>query len=525
MKRSSSTILALGIGTLAIACVPDGEGDVSGELGVEVPEVEESSGLALMFQDASEQSGVPVDVLKSLAFVETNFNPALGEIEFEGQPEPYGLFALSGNQLQRASDLAGIDVETVKTDDRANVDAAASLLRTLADEAGVPEDQRDDPLAWGPALARWDEVMDEDLSTQFAGDVLMNVRRGAAVPLDDGTTIVIGRFDPKGAFASDISSISAAGTVWRPSPNHSSRAGNSIVMVVIHSCEGSYAGCVSYLRQSVAQASAHYVVKENGGEVSQLVDESQKAWHVAATYVPSRNGGRLANRSGQNVNYFSIGIEHGGRAAQTSWPAAQINRSVSLVKNITNRWSIPKDSYHIVSHARLQPYNRTDPGAHWPWTSYINAIKGGSSGGGGGGGGGGSTTVVTVDNTTSGRFRSSSHWDLSSWATGRVGANYRYRSPQAISDTADYKFAVPAAGRYEVFARVPGNGYSTSVPYLIHHAGGIAHVNRNISNRGGQWVSLGTYSFNHVDDWIVQVSCWTSAKGYVIADAMKLERR
>src|SRR5687768_8718370 len=103
----STKLFAWTLGLLAIGCVPAGE-EGSNELGAEVPEVEESSGLALMFQGAAEQSGVPVDVLKALAYVETQFEPAIGEVEFDGQPEPYGLFALGGARLERAAQLSGI---------------------------------------------------------------------------------------------------------------------------------------------------------------------------------------------------------------------------------------------------------------------------------------------------------------------------------------------------------------------------------------------------------------------------------
>lgn len=113
----------------------------------------------------------------------------------------------------------------------------------------------------------------------------------------------------------------------------------------------------------------------------------------------------------------------------------------------------------------------------------------------------------------------------SAWASGRVGANYSYRSPAERSDTADYKIDINSAGRYEVFARVPGNGYSTSQPFVIAHRGGETVVHRNIRNAGASWVSLGTYDFAAKDDWIVRVSCWTSGDGFVIADAIRFERR
>jgi hypothetical protein len=238
----------------------------------------------------------------------------------------------------------------------------------------------------------------------------------------------------------------------------------------------------------------------------------------------------LTHREGRSTNDFSIGIEHGGFARQRSWPPAQISRSVRLVRDITGRHRIPRDRYHIVAHGRLQPENRTDPGPNWPWTSYIQSIAAGASGGGGGGGTpnpppSGSRSPVTVDNTTAGRFRASGSWETSSWASGKVGANYRYRRPAATSDLAEFKVNLAQGGRYEVFTRVPGNGYSTSAPFFVHHSGGRSTVLRNISSQGARWVSLGTYNFAAKDAWIVQMSCWTDASGYLIADAVKLEPR
>ncbi len=133
-------------------------------------------------------------------------------------------------------------------------------------------------------------------------------------------------------------------------------------------------------------------------------------------------------------------------------------------------------------------------------------------------------TVIRVDNSGA-RFRASSGWGTSSYAAGRIGADYRFRSPQAVSDLAEYKFDIQTAGRYEVFARVPGNGYNDDAPFVIHHRGGRTVVRRDLSTSGAQWVSLGTYDFDAKDDWIVQVSCWTTGTGYVIADAIRLNKR
>lgn len=532
--RKTPLRLVLGASVIALfaACGPTSGGPSGTLLSDEQPEVEETSSLALKIEDVAEKYQIPSDVLKSIAYNLTSFEPAVGDVEFDGQPAAYGVFALSGEELDRAAELIGQSVEDILGDESLEMEAMAALLSEYAYEEGLTDERRFDPQEWAPAIGRYGKL-DPEMAEGFKRDVLNTVREGLAVPMLDGSTLVIRKWNIAGMeepleVAESGAGLGAAGVIWRPSPNYNSRPSSRVYMVVIHSCEGGYAGCTSWLRNRAASASAHYTVKEDGREVSQLVDENRRAWHVAANYRSRLNGGRLTGLEGRSTNDFSIGIEHGGFARQSRWPQAQIDRSVRLVRDITARHNIPRDRYHIVAHGRLQPETRTDPGPNWPWTSYIQAIAGGGSNppppapGPAPAPTGGS---IIVDNTTSGRFRASSNWATSSWAAGKIGANYRYRGAAERSDPADYKIAVPRSGRYEVFARVPGNGYNTNQPFVIHHAGGRSVVHRNISSQGGRWVSLGTYSFAAKDDWIVQVSCWTNGRGWIIGDAIRLDPR
>lgn len=65
------------------------------------------------------------------------------------------------------------------------------------------------------------------------------------------------------------------------SPNHSSRRGQRVNLVVVHDTEGGYAGSVSWLRNPNARASAHVVIREDGKHASQLVGWEDKAWACA----------------------------------------------------------------------------------------------------------------------------------------------------------------------------------------------------------------------------------------------------
>jgi N-acetyl-anhydromuramyl-L-alanine amidase AmpD len=83
---------------------------------------------------------------------------------------------------------------------------------------------------------------------------------------------------------------------WSASPNFSSRGGTRVDLIVLHDCEGSYEGSIRWFEMSQSKVSAHYVVREDGGEVTQMVDLADNAWHACA------------------FNRRSVGIEMGGFA-------------------------------------------------------------------------------------------------------------------------------------------------------------------------------------------------------------------
>jgi N-acetyl-anhydromuramyl-L-alanine amidase AmpD len=84
--------------------------------------------------------------------------------------------------------------------------------------------------------------------------------------------------------------------LWRPSPNFSSRRGTRVDLIVLHDCEGGYDGSIRWFEMSRSNVSAHYVVREDGGEATQMVDLADNAWHACA------------------FNRRSVGVEMGGFA-------------------------------------------------------------------------------------------------------------------------------------------------------------------------------------------------------------------
>jgi hypothetical protein len=251
--------------------------------------------------------------------------------------------------------------------------------------------------------------------------------------------------------------------------------------------------------------------------------ESNRGWHIGATYDCSLNGSVMCGLNGTSSNNFSVGIEHGGFASQTTFPAGQIDASAKLTCDITQGQGIVRDSYHIVAHGRLQPATRTDPGPNWPWSTYISKVQSYC--------GGGSTGSIIIDSNQANNDTAKGYVEVtgSSWVSstnvgGYYGSGY-YASPTAaVSEPVTFWFYLPAAATKTVDAWwTSGTDRSTTAPFIVYNASGtkLATVNVNQQANGGKWNTLGTYSFTA--GWNkVQLSRWTTAGFQVIADAVQV---
>lgn len=480
---------------------------------------------------AAAEFGVPAAVLKGIAWTQTRYEMVAGEEEFDGKAPAFGVMALSGERLEKGAALAGVTVEDAKTSPLANIRAAAALLSSIAKEQGIA---RAEVASWEPVVAEISGIEGEDARREFVRDGVYGAMRFGlgAVAVDASYSKV---FDNEltGPLEVKAAGPDYAGAVWRPSPNFNARP-TKAAMVVIHTCESGYSGCWSWLTQSRSQVSAHYVVKEDGREISQLVREASRAWHVGATYNAGLNGGVDAGRNGQSVNNFAIGIEHGGYASQKTFPAGQLEASAKLVCNITKDNGIVRDRFHIVGHGKLQPYNRTDPGPNWPWTSYIARINQLCGSGGGAAppppppGGGGGELVIDSNNARNDKTRGyidvSGNWTSSTNVGGYYGTGYWWASTASVSDGATFYFHLGADAVKTVDAQWTAAGdRAPDAPFVAFNSRGerlgVVEVNQRVN--GGRWNQLGAWKFTAGWNKIV-LSRWTSGGNVVIADAVRV---
>lgn len=454
---------------LSIAAPPDG-----------------SSPFEEAFLAAGREFDVPPELLRSVSWVETRWHMVRGNAEFPGRPPAFGVMALRGKRLERGAGLAGVSVEAARTEPRANVRAAAALLDSLAAVSGV---DRSELRAWAPAVAA------------FSG---IEVPEGRDAYLREGVFGALGVSPSGTARARGAAQVRSdrcpppstdPDVVWRPSPNYDARPSGStgdIHMVIVHTCEGSYTGCWSWLVNAESGVSSHYVVNEEGTEISQLVREEDRAWHIAASYDCSLNHAHDCWLDGVQGNHFSVGVEHAGFASQDSFSASQVEASAALVCRISRRREMPRDFRHVLGHGRLQPENRTDPGPNWPWTDYVTAIQRHCG-----------ETVVddSADFLDAGvtRVEAPDAWSVADRTPGYYAAGYRWApTSEADADPLVFSFRLSEPGSRTVEARwTAGSNRSAGARYSVVAAGGdtLATVEVDQRTDGGRWRALGSWDF------------------------------
>jgi PKD repeat protein/N-acetyl-anhydromuramyl-L-alanine amidase AmpD len=165
--------------------------------------------------------------------------------------------------------------------------------------------------------------------------------------------------------------------IWNPAPscNYSSRSGTAISAITIHTIQGSYAGAISWSQNCNSNVSYHYVIRSSDGQVTQMVLEANKAWHVGS------------------ANPYTIGYEHEGYVSDPSWyTTAMYNSSADLSRDVTQSgYGInPLRTYYgpsssggnvlgsctrIKGHQHYPNQSHTDPGINWDWERYYKLIN------------------------------------------------------------------------------------------------------------------------------------------------------
>ncbi|QXE34978.1 exo-alpha-sialidase [Streptomyces sp. GMY02] len=127
---------------------------------------------------------------------------------------------------------------------------------------------------------------------------------------------------------------------------------------------------------------------------------------------------------------------------------------------------------------------------------------------------------AVADNDSAAYETVSEEWNNASGTAGYYGSNYRTRPTGTGSAVVRWRLDVPADGTYDVAVWYTAHSNRASdAPYVVNHARGSTTVRVDQRERGGQWVSLGSYPFIAGRPATVELS--DAADGYVVADAVR----
>lgn len=323
------------------------------------------------FERAAETYDVPRDLLAAVGYGETRLDGHSGR---PSQANGFGVMHLVSNPahrtLEQAAARTGEPLAALRTDTAANILGGAAVLRGYADTLGLDARDRDDLGAWYPAVARY-SGSEGPAAALYADTVYTFLADGLDAVTPEGERIsVTGRpvsphKDGTTAADTSIRSVDYPSALWVPADPNNYATGRSAAIdkVVVHVTQGSYAGSISWFQDPVSEVSAHYVVRSSDGQITQMVRDSDTAYHA-----------RSANAS-------ALGIEHEGFIDDPSWFTDPMYRSsAALTAYLCDRYGIPKDRAHIIGHSEAPGNDHTDPGPYWDWTRYMELVTGSTGG-------------------------------------------------------------------------------------------------------------------------------------------------
>ena len=152
-----------------------------------------------------------------------------------------------------------------------------------------------------------------------------------------------------------------------------------IKAIVIHATAGGgSAGAISVMKKKENAASFHWLVPDedepqHGNLVWACAPEARAAWHVRNSVShPDVNGGA------KRVNHWSLGIEVVNAQSNDPFSDWQVEITAQIIRYC---WAKYPNLVHVVSHAKLDPSRRTDPGVDFPWDRFKQLVLTGTDDG------------------------------------------------------------------------------------------------------------------------------------------------
>ena len=315
---------------------------------------------------------MPLPLIEATAYVNSRWQ----WIATPARDGGVGPMHITPAQMQSASALSGHAQAQIANDLGANVDAGAALFAHAHSGAN-------DLASWQPAVVA---VQGPQVATQIYDTLRAGVTATASTgeqitlvpqPVSNPPASAPPRSATTGGATAPTGTPDYPGATWVPASNANYSYANRphdypVQMIIIHDIEGTYGSAIQLFQDPNAQASAHYVVSDNG-QITQMVAEKYIAWHAG----------------NWDYNTRAIGIEHEGYAyAQPTWyTTTMYQASAHLIASICSRWGVPMDHAggRVIGHSQVPDPNNpslfggsdhhTDPGPYWDWNYYMGLAQ------------------------------------------------------------------------------------------------------------------------------------------------------
>ncbi len=357
---------------------------------------------------------LPKGVLEATSFTQTRFSYLGSDVQESclGLPRSFGHMGMVSdgkkyfrNNLQIVAELSGISALKIKTIPKQEILAYASALNHFYQEVKtqpleealkhifskisyLPTDGGVNQFALESEIYELFRFLNKPENAQTFGfpeyHLNLELAFGDNLPVLSSTKILFtesGIATPNGLLYA-VKGVYTKSTeygpaIWTPAPtcNYSSRNGTAISAITIHTIQGTYAGAISWAQNCNSSVSYHYVVRSSDGQVTQMVNEANKAWHVGSE------------------NPYTIGYEHEGYIDNASWyTMAMYNASAGITRDIcqsgyginplrtysgpaTTGTNVLGGCTKIKGHQHYPNQTHTDPGINWNWALYYTLVN------------------------------------------------------------------------------------------------------------------------------------------------------
>jgi PKD repeat protein/N-acetyl-anhydromuramyl-L-alanine amidase AmpD len=378
---------------------------------------------------------VPKGLLEAVSYHYTHFRHIDNSFSesSEGLPRVYGIMGLTldgknyfRNNLITVAGLSGYSAQEIIEDPAINIKAFAAAFSAIKNQLNITSGKPEDMLKILVALSELnissetainDYTMNlylfgilsflnnEDYQKQFNfpeykidlekvfGAANLKVYSSTRVGISNGgVTGNLGQIYAPTNITTACPDYNFSNCSWVATTNHyTGWNGHTVSAIAIHTVQGSYTSCINWFVNTSSSASTHYVVASNSsyaGQVTQMVDESNAAWHVTSE------------------NYYAIGYEHEGFVEDASWytttmyqTSANLTRDVCTGNNIDPMRMFYRDTLDdgtvldygvhslgaegscikIKGHQHFPGQSHVDPGPNWYWDYYFRLVNQGTT--------------------------------------------------------------------------------------------------------------------------------------------------